>query len=241
MNYIGRRKSDVDFSGVLLKIESVIREELGDRVENIIIYGDYIEGIAEYDSSIGVDVIVGGSIEDRYTTMVSNRLIDYEMEYETVIDIDYCSLDWFLGRGVKGRILDGGELKDWVGSDVVRWEGDKLKRDELNDLLGRLYINLHDVLGNRLCKVLLYGSYSRGEEREDSDIDIMVVLQDKSFSEDLRLLLYKKAIEIEMVYNSLINLRVVDSDFLDKNKEYPFYESVLLEGKEINEKGLYTS
>ena len=241
MNYIGRRKSDVDFSGVLLKIESVIREELGDRVENIIIYGDYIEGIAEYDSSIGVDVIVGGSIEDRYTTMVSNRLIDYEMEYETVIDIDYCSLDWFLGRGVKGRILDGGELKDWVGSDVVRWEGDKLKRDELNDLLGRLYINLHDVLGNSLCKVLLYGSYSRGEEREDSDIDIMVVLQDKSFSEDLRLLLYKKAIEIEMVYNSLINLRVVDSDFLDKNKEYPFYESVLLEGKEINEKGLYTS
>lgn len=33
--------------------------------------------------------------------------------------------------------------------------------------------------GDRLSKIILYGSYARGDFNEESDIDLMVVLKDK--------------------------------------------------------------
>jgi len=35
------------------------------------------------------------------------------------------------------------------------------------------------LYGNRLNKVILYGSYARGEQHEDSDVDYLVVLNDE--------------------------------------------------------------
>jgi len=35
--------------------------------------------------------------------------------------------------------------------------------------------NLQKILGNRLCKIILYGSYARGDYKEYSDLDIMVL------------------------------------------------------------------
>ena len=34
---------------------------------------------------------------------------------------------------------------------------------------------VQDTLGNKLCKIILYGSYARGDFGEESDIDIMVL------------------------------------------------------------------
>ena len=42
------------------------------------------------------------------------------------------------------------------------------------------------LYGNRLDKVILFGSYARGEQHEESDVDYLVVLNDeeiKSYSE----------------------------------------------------------
>jgi uncharacterized protein len=36
--------------------------------------------------------------------------------------------------------------------------------------------DLRDLYGDRLHEVVLYGSHARGDAREDSDIDILVVL-----------------------------------------------------------------
>ena len=41
---------------------------------------------------------------------------------------------------------------------------------------------LTDLYGNRLSKLILFGSYARVEAREDSDIDFLVVLKDKEIS-----------------------------------------------------------
>lgn len=42
------------------------------------------------------------------------------------------------------------------------------------------------IYGNHLKKIILYGSYARGDYRDDSDIDIMILLnisdiEDKSY------------------------------------------------------------
>jgi predicted nucleotidyltransferase len=59
-----------------------------------------------------------------------------------------------------------------------------MNRDELLEAIkGRL----KDVYGDRLRGVVLYGSYARGEEEEDSDIDLLVLLSGPvAFGEELR-------------------------------------------------------
>ena len=47
----------------------------------------------------------------------------------------------------------------------------KLVLDEFKTELRRLY-------GDRLKDIILYGSYARGDTRDESDIDVMVVLRD---------------------------------------------------------------
>jgi predicted nucleotidyltransferase len=44
--------------------------------------------------------------------------------------------------------------------------------------LRALQEELKDTLGERLEKVILYGSQARGDARDDSDIDVLVVLKD---------------------------------------------------------------
>jgi len=47
----------------------------------------------------------------------------------------------------------------------------------IQGLLDQLQQHLKALYGERLCKVMLFGSHARGEARPDSDVDILVVLQ----------------------------------------------------------------
>lgn len=46
----------------------------------------------------------------------------------------------------------------------------------VNDLLQQYVNNIKSIYGQHLRAVILYGSYARGDYREDSDIDIMILL-----------------------------------------------------------------
>ena len=47
----------------------------------------------------------------------------------------------------------------------------------LDDLIANLKVGLDGVYGDRLKGLYLYGSYARGEEDTESDLDILVVLE----------------------------------------------------------------
>ena len=53
----------------------------------------------------------------------------------------------------------------------------KTNKKTLHDLLNELKSELTAIYGERLKGLFLYGSYARGEEDEDSDLDILVVLE----------------------------------------------------------------
>lgn len=45
-------------------------------------------------------------------------------------------------------------------------------------LMKELKLGLQDLYGPRLQGIYLYGSYARGEEDEESDVDVLVILDD---------------------------------------------------------------
>jgi uncharacterized protein len=50
--------------------------------------------------------------------------------------------------------------------------------ENIQKLLAELKKGLKKLYGNRLTRLYLYGSYARGDQREGSDLDILVVLTD---------------------------------------------------------------
>ena len=46
---------------------------------------------------------------------------------------------------------------------------------ERQDVLQRFVMEMRGMFGESLKKIILYGSYARGDNRNDSDIDIMIL------------------------------------------------------------------
>jgi len=90
-----------------------------------------------------------------------------------------------------------------------------------------------NLYGDRLYKIILYGSYARGDYNEESDIDFMVVLND----DDIRP--FKEIDSItHVIYDYILQYGVdISSVPTTKNKylnsALHFYEEVRREGIEI--------
>lgn len=52
-----------------------------------------------------------------------------------------------------------------------------MNEKERTKLLSHLSAELAHILGNKVERVLLYGSYARGDARVDSDLDVLVVIK----------------------------------------------------------------
>lgn len=48
-------------------------------------------------------------------------------------------------------------------------------KNTLNELLKRFRAEVENVFGNKLQDVILYGSYARGDNTDESDIDVMII------------------------------------------------------------------
>ena len=82
--------------------------------------------------------------------------------------------------------------------------------------------------------VILYGSYARGDYREDSDIDILVLIdKDKVNREDQKRIAYP-LYDIEFQTGVIISPLVVSKKAWEtKDMITPFYKNVTREGKRL--------
>ena len=92
------------------------------------------------------------------------------------------------------------------------------------------------IYGNSLKKIVVYGSYARGDYQENSDIDIMILV-DASDSEIKKRfnLVCDLAFDYEMDYGVIIPPLVMNEDhFIKWSETLPFYRNVKQEGVIVN-------
>ncbi len=102
----------------------------------------------------------------------------------------------------------------------------------VNKVLNQFIKELSDLLGNRLKKVILYGSYARGDYDKNSDIDIMI-LTDLNDNEIVkyRVVVRDLACELEVENDIIISPIVRNIEkYNNRINIIPFYMNVQKEG-----------
>lgn len=102
----------------------------------------------------------------------------------------------------------------------------------MNVLIEQYISEIKKIYGSHLRKVILYGSYARGDFRPDSDVDIMILLdmsdiELKAFSQELSYMTYDFNLD-----NNLDIKPIAKSEkhFIKWIANYPFYSNIDKEG-----------
>lgn len=104
----------------------------------------------------------------------------------------------------------------------------------INNVIDEFVKNVNEILGNRVKRIILYGSYARGDYNESSDIDIMILtdLTDKEiikYRDKIINIAYD--IECENDFDIELNPLVKNIDKFNYWLEaLPFYMNVQKEG-----------
>ena len=106
---------------------------------------------------------------------------------------------------------------------------------KVSNMLSELEKKLKLVFGNKLRKIILYGSYARNDQNLGSDIDIMVLVdmpQDDIKNYQNQILDIK--VDLTTRYGIVLSVIENNYDYFYEWKEFmPFFNNVALEGVEI--------
>lgn len=106
---------------------------------------------------------------------------------------------------------------------------EKLSQDEVLRIVRELHQHLNAVYGGRLKGVYLYGSYARGDARDDSDIDVAVVLDGEVNRWNERKKIREIVTDLCLKENCLIlTMPLSDQEF--KERPYDFHTNLAAEG-----------
>ena len=104
-----------------------------------------------------------------------------------------------------------------------------MEQKQLKRILHALQEELKDTLGERVEKVILYGSQARGDARNDSDIDVLVVLKD-DFKYGAMLKKTSKAVAKLSLDNDVVISRAFATRQQYERSQMPFLMNVRREG-----------
>ena len=106
--------------------------------------------------------------------------------------------------------------------------------ENINSIINDFLLKVNNILSDRIDKIILYGSYARGDYNKDSDIDIMILtdLSDDEIAE-YRIKIYDIAYDIE--YENDFDICISPLLKNTNNFKYwiealPFYQNVKKEG-----------
>ena len=78
-----------------------------------------------------------------------------------------------------------------------------------------------------IIKIILFGSVARGDDTEESDIDVLII---SPIADKIKPEIHKIAINIILEKDEVISPRVMTEEQFNKTDDYPFLTNVLKEG-----------
>jgi len=80
-----------------------------------------------------------------------------------------------------------------------------------------------------IAKVIVFGSYARGEAKEESDIDVLLVVKDKKIEQEV----IGMAVDVLLEHGEYISVKVLTEEEFELLKDTGFVRNVMKEGKVI--------
>lgn len=189
--------------------------------------GEYMKGfytVSQYAAIFGKD---SGNIR--------RMLINGTLEGEKV------GKQWLIPKTAKlaeDRRLKSGKYRNWRSKIRINNKHPQILK-QLSDMCKKIGEIYEDIIDN----IVLYGSYVRGQETPDSDIDIAVILRLPQTDEQ-----HQKMIDIVVDYELKLGVTLsvisIEEDNLNEWKStLPFYKNLLKEGISLwkNEQESYQS
>ena len=104
--------------------------------------------------------------------------------------------------------------------------------DVMSNLLECYIGEVKNLFGDSLRQVILYGSYARGDYREDSDVDVMILvdltdMEIKEYQRKLSDLTFDFNMDNDLDIKPIVKN---EGHFLKWIQNYPFYSNVKREG-----------
>ncbi len=100
---------------------------------------------------------------------------------------------------------------------------------KISRLLDQVKARLHETYGERIKRVILYGSHARGEATEDSDVDVLVLIDPSLKPSEVRKSLSDLLFDMLMDEGELVSVIVIPEDYFDEHN-LPFMLNVRKEG-----------
>ena len=101
-----------------------------------------------------------------------------------------------------------------------------------NKILSEFKSKTKSIMGNSLKQIILYGSYARGDYKDNSDMDIMILTE---LTDDLIVQiedeLFDAAYDIELEYGVPISVNIRNEEhFRNWANSLPYYSNIEREG-----------
>lgn len=90
---------------------------------------------------------------------------------------------------------------------------------------------LTDEWGREIERIILYGSVARGEARADSDVDVLIVVEDKNARDIVSEQASSIAFDILLEYDVSVSLNYKTSDEMESQQQYSYVKTVQSEGR----------
>ena len=102
--------------------------------------------------------------------------------------------------------------------------------NENQEMFEKLVKGLRGIYGDMLVSILLYGSFARGTNTRESDIDIAILLKGRE-TKEMHDQMVDLAVDMDLEYDQVFSILYIDyKNFLEWEDTLPFYKNVKEEG-----------